>query len=276
MVGGFNLSLINFFNFVPGREWRRWPLFVEGLLGSTIGSIIAVTVIIFVLFVVLNLIKIIFITTAHRFIHVANFSDVSESLKCNLCVKLKTQTEKQQTLPYLSWLLKVMLASGLTILATAGVTLAANTVLSSIGYSSQVAIIVNLLLIAAVTCILGTWNVFTGYFIVLHGMTFATASGAAIELLLKHSRRVIEFVIILSALYSFSVLVGGSLLNLWNSELAFQLNPIIRWILLLIPLLWLAVNNTFFNLAFLIFFDHTVKATPATEVLLSHPVTQSQ
>lgn len=280
MLGGFNLSLINFFSLVPGGEWKQWLHYTEGFFGSPAASISIILVTLLVSFVVLNLVKVGFIVTAHRILLLSliprdsNDYQNERASECSLCVLEKSQAETSVTLPYFDWLAKVIAASALTIAMTVGVTLAANLALGYQWHDNSVALIVNLVFVAAVACMFGTWNAFTSYFIILHGLNFKAAAAASVDLLTKHTRRVVEFVILLSVLYSFSVLIGGSLLEVWNSEFIKGANPIIRWVFLVLPLLWLAMNNAFFNIAFLIFFNKTVKSIQVETEL--KPVTQAQ
>jgi hypothetical protein len=266
MLGGFNLSLINFFTLVPGGEWKTWPLVAETIFGSHAASLVVLVLVVGAAFVVLNLIKILFIVVAHSFLHhTSGDAGSTPQIECDLCVKVKAQATNDEQLPYFSWLVKCITSSAITIALTVGITLAANSVLSASGYDTPAAVIINLLFVAAVTCIIGTWNVFTNYFIVLHGLSFQNASAAAIDLLVKHSKRVAEFVILLSVIYSFSVVVGNVFIQTWHFSMLAHALPLVRLALMAGLALWFAINNSFFNFAFLIFFDRTVKATPAAE-----------
>ena len=181
-------------------------------------------------------------------------------------MKMKAQQENvDKPLPYFAWLKRVMLASALTIALTAGITFAANMVLAASGYESPVAVVINLLFVAVIACVIGTWNIFTSYFVVLHGLNFQTASAAAVDLIAKHARRVAEFVILISIIYTASVVIGNAFIQLWQGGLWGRADLFASLLFMIISVLWLVLNNAFFNVAFLIFFDRTVKATPAAQ-----------
>lgn len=257
MLGGFNLFLINFFSLIPGGQWKIWPTHFENMFDSSILSWLTFLVAVVIIFTALNFVKIVFIVIVHGLIHTKLQNE------CVLCTKLSADDESQKPLPYLLWLVNVVIASAFTILLTLGITLAANAVLRSQGYDSPGAIVVNLLFIAVLTCAIGTWNIFTNYFIIWHGLKFSAASAAAIDLIVKRARIIMEFVILLSLVYSLSVAVGNILIQTWHSELLMGTMPAIRLIFLIVPIAWFAINNAFFNVAFLIFFDRIVKAIPS-------------
>lgn len=276
MLGGFNLSLINFFSVWPRGESTSWPLVPGGVFDFAPMDMFAVFAIAIATFIILNLIKIIFIVVAHKFIH------SGQTTECDLCVRVKRQAENSasvgpktfESLPYFDWLVKVLIGSAITIALTVGITLLANAVLSTGSYDTPAAIMLNLMFIAATACVIGTWNVFTSYFIVLHGLGFPAASSAAIDLIVKHARRVLEFVILVSIIYSFSVMIGNAFIHVWHFGFLGEAVMYVRMLFLAVFLLWFAINNAFFNLAFLIFFDRTVKATPVEAE--AQPVTQTQ
>lgn len=265
MLGGFNLYLINFFTLVPNGEWKLWPESFGAMFHSSLLGLLAAVLGAATIFVILNLIKIIFIVTVHKFLHASSDQNSDKPAECNLCTLIKRQTESKEPLPYFVWLTRVMIASALTIALTSGVTLAANAVLGARDYDSPIAVIINLLIIAAITCIIGTWNIFTSYFIVLHGMNFQSASSAGIDLMTKHARRVAEFVVLLSVIYTLAVIVGNAFIHVWRFDVIVDSFALLRLLFMVISVLWFAVNNAFFNIAFLVFFDRTVKSTPATQ-----------
>lgn len=259
MLGGFNLSLINFFSFVQGDEWHRMPFLVQNFVSSSIAAPAVMLCAGIVAFFILNLVKIIFISIVHNLLH------TKQNNECNLCVQIKAQSgDAKVPLPYFTWLMRVLAASAVTIGLTVGITIAANIILAASEYNNPVAVMMNILLVGIMACVIGTWNAFTSYFIVLHGLNFETASAAAIDLIVKRARRVAEFVIIISLIYSVSVLISHSFIQLWQDGFN-QLDVIIKLMLLVVSVLWLAINNVFFSAAFLVFFDRTVKSTPVEQ-----------
>lgn len=261
MLGGFNLYLVNFFTLVPSEQWQVWSESFGLRLHSHPTGFLAAILAAVAIFVILNLVKIIFIVVVHKFLH------TEKIMECDLCVRNKSQAEGiiPTPLPYFVWLIRVMIASILTIALTLGITLAINTVLSAQGYNSLAAVIINLLFVAVVTCVIGTWNVFTGYFIVLHGLRFEAASSAAVDLITKHARRVAEFVILLSIIYTLAVLIGNAFFYVLRFASEVSSFVLLRLLFMAISVLWFAISNAFFNIAFLIFFDKTVKSIPAEQ-----------
>jgi hypothetical protein len=254
LSGGFNLSFINFFALVPNSQWKTWPLAMQSLFG---GSAVRITAVIFAaifLFIALNFLKILFIVIAHNLIH------VKKEIECNLCLRYDNKP-----LPYFTWLNPVMFSSAITIVLTAGITLAINAIIGQGGYSNAAPIIVNLVFIAIMTCILGTWNAFTTYFIILHGFNFEKASQGSMDLIVMRARQIVEFVAILSVIYLASVFIGNSFIHAWQNGIAGMTIFQIQMASLLIFVLWTAINNSFFNTSFLLFFDNLVKSEAVEE-----------
>jgi hypothetical protein len=260
MLGGYNLSLINFFS-IRNSDWQSWPLWPGDVLGSPAAGMAVVSVVLIATFIILNLVKIIFVVAMHSYIHPSGG-------KCMLCAMLARQDQANpddmKPLPYFHWLANALIASGLTIVITLGVTFLLNLIMQTQGQANPAAMITNVLVGAVIACIVGTWNVFTTYFIVLYDLNFVDASSASIDLLVKQAKRVAEFAVILSVIYSLAVLVGNSFLRLWQHDpigLAGAVNIVPAFIFLL----WFAISNAFFNSAFLIFFDKLVKVKPAVK-----------
>lgn len=250
MLGGFNLSLINFFALAPDSQWNTWPIPLSALLGSDFFSMALMFLGALASFLILNLVKLSFIAVAHKLVH------KPEERKCRLCVH-----EKNKTTPYFLLWFRLVLASLTTIILTVCLSLPINILLEQNVYGNSTAIIINVAFLAIVTCALGTWNVFVGYFIVWHGLGFKSAARAAFGLLINRFRQVLEFVVILSVIYTISVLVGNAFINVWHHGFAGAEFIGLRPLALLVFVLWLAVNNTYFNMAFMLFFDNAVRST---------------
>jgi hypothetical protein len=265
MLGGYNLFLINFFSLVSGDQWEEWPLSLPSLFHSSPIGIFGILAAVIATFIILNLLKIIFIVVVHGLVHQPSSLTDGMPPECGLCERIRQQQMNPINLPYLNWLGRVMAASGVTIFLSLGSSLMIDMVLRSQSYDKPVAVIINLLVVAAITCLIGTWNVFTSYFIVLHGMNFGSASSAAIDLLVKHAARVLEFIVLLSVIYSFSVAVGNAFIHLWRTGYLTEFFLGVRALYLAVLVLWFAVNNAFFNVAMFLFFNRVVKATPATK-----------
>jgi hypothetical protein len=252
LFGGFNLYLINFFALITNGGWKSWPLSINAWVDSRILGYLAVILSIVALFVIFNVIKIIFVVVMHGNMH------LEKSQTCDLCVK-----SDEQLLPYFVWIGKVMLASGITIGITAGLILLTNGIIASQGYDNPGAVVVNVIFITIVACIMGTWNLFTTYFVILHGLKFSDAASSAVDLLVIRTRQVIEFLVILLGIYLVSVLIGDALIDIWhNGFLGFN-SPLIHWIAIAFFVVWFGLSNTFFHIAVLVFFDRLVKAIGA-------------
>lgn len=261
LLGGFNLYLINFFALVDTSEWDITMPFIFNIWGhSNIAGYLTFALTMGATFVVVNLIKIIFIVSAHGIIHVRSQRNRIEDVRCYLC-----SFKDGVTLPYFIWLKKVLLVSILTIGVTSGLTLATHQIISVGGYNQPEVVIVNVLVVMVVSCVAGAWNLFTGYFIVMHGLNFVDAASSAVGLMVTSTRKVVEFLIILSVIYSLSVVVGDGFIGVWRDGFAQNTDVVLRTLGLIVFIVWFAVNNTFFNLAMLLFFDSLVKAQPVEE-----------
>lgn len=262
LLGGFNLSLVNFAALVQNHAWKTWPLPLH-LLSRTEPQQIAIVVTTLVIgFIALHFIKLTFIVFAHNLIHKVNVlggntgNDASKkNIHCRLCVHVQDSTT-----PLLVWWIRIMIASVITIAITAGISIVVNSLLSRASGNIEAALAINLLFLIIVTCIVGTWNAFTTYFIVLHGQGFKSAIALAFDLLVMHFRRVLEFVVCLSAFYTVAVFVGNAFISVWQHGLTGNMSVEVRGIFLVLFVLWMAINNTFFNIAFLLFFDEIVKS----------------
>lgn len=186
---------------------------------------------------------------AHNELH--NIADQT----CDACVRIKSQN-----LPYVTWLKYVLLTSIVTVLITSTITLAAGLIVSQYVTDISAALVVNVIFVGLVTCGVGVWNLFTTFFVVLHGMNFAKASKAALDLMVIQMRKVAEFVFILSALYGLAVIVGNAFIHLWQHGFGRAEFYQLRIIPLLMFILWFAINNAFFNLSILLFFDNLVRS----------------
>jgi hypothetical protein len=249
LYGGFNLYLINFFTLFKNEEWKAWPTSLDVILNGAGHGYIFLILAGAVLFTVLNIIKILFIVFAHNEMH-----KVKEH-ECDLCVRITSEV-----LPYTQWLKYVLIASSITVIITSSVTLTTGSIITMYAVDSAPVVIINLLFVALITCATGIWNLFTGYFIVIHGMNFARASKSALDILVLRMRNVLEFTVLLSILYTAAVLIGNTFIYVWQQGIGGIDTTMVRLIALVMFVLWFAGNNVFFNLAFLVFFDKLVKS----------------
>ena len=256
LYGGFNLYIINFFALFSKSEWQAWPLAIDSMFGSPALSYAFLLLGAAVMFVVLNIIKIIFIVLTHNEMHKV------KDLECDLCVKVKAQS-----LTYWFWLKSILLTSSITIIITASVTFATSSIIFGFAQDKTAAVVINILFVILVTGIVGIWNLFTSYFVVMHGMNFSRASKAALDLLTLRLRVVVEFVIIISALYSLAVIISNAFIYVWQHGIGGVSDPALRIVALVIFVLLFALNNSFFNVALILFFDKLVKAIGAEKEL---------
>lgn len=254
LFGGFNLYLVNFFALLPDRfNWSSLSLW--HIFDQLSGNAAAFVILSILAFLLLNLVKVKFIAVAHNFIHGPNED------KCRLC-KLRKNTHGVPLPLYFRWWVKVLLASLYTILMTTLLSVPTNPFATHNLYTNAAAIIVNLFVLVIFVCTIGTWNAFTSYFIVWYGMGFGAAAQASASLLVSKFKKILEFVVILSVIYTVSVVIGNAFIHAWQHGMLGIEQSGLRIAFLLMFLLWLAVNNTFFNLAFLLFFDKSVTALP--------------
>lgn len=251
MLGGFNLSLINFYSLLRGENWKELPVLISGFLGHPSTAWLAVAVVTVASFLIINLIKIVFVVVLHDLLHESRKDELLVEKQCMLCLK------KEKHLPHLFWLPRVVAASAITVGLTAGIAFAANQFVNMGGYDGPVVISVNLIIIAFVAAMLGIWNAFVNYYVVFHDLNFAQASSAAIDLMVWRARRVFEFIIILSVIHTVSVVIANAFIKSWPD------GSNIFFIAQAVSIIWFAVNNAFFNVAFIVFFDSLVKSIPA-------------
>ncbi len=264
LLGGFNLSLVNFAALMHNQTWKTWPLPLHLFSFDEPRQIVAVIIVVVITFAILHFLKLAFIIFSHSLIHKVDESENKENIHCRLCVHVKNNTT-----PLLIWWMRIMSASLITIAITAGLSFIVNSLLSQTGGNFEIALVINLLFLIVVTCVVGTWNTFTAYFITLHDLNFHAAIAAAFDLLVMRFRRIFEFIVCLSAFYTLAVLIGNAFINGWQH--GFDRGEImeVRVVFLVFFAIWFAVNNTFFNLAFLLFFDSLVKSSQNKEPLHS-------
>lgn len=248
LLGGFNLSFLNLFTFLPDTLPSQWLLSV---------NILPIIVVGIVGFLLLNAIKIIFVVTLHKNIH------IKEQEQCALCMK------KEKIIPFGFWYVQVLLASFITIFLTMVAMLSVNYLFKNSESGELVAVLANFVFLAIVIALLGTWNIFTTFFVILHDLSFGKAASLASDLITLQFRKVTEFVILLSALYAVAVLLSHTLLYFWQvQELHALVGSSASGIHLLISfvvLVWVSVNNIYFNVALLVFFDNAVKSLSSKE-----------
>lgn len=251
MLGGFNLSLINFYSIFKSAQWKQWSLVLDYLFSSELVGLGVIFFAVTLAFILLNIFKIIFISQVHGIVHKKGQLEISK--KCTLCLK------SGDSLPYREWIPRVSLASLITVGFSFGISFAANAFINTGGYDGPMVVIINLFFVVLMVVVLGVWNSFTSYFIVLHNLNFERAAIAAIDLMIAKYRQIFEFVVLLSLIHTASVLVTTYFINLpqfWGSAF---------YAVELIALAWFALNNAFFNIAFIIFFDSLVKSIPKEE-----------
>lgn len=253
LLGGFNLSLINFATLVQNQQYNVWNLFRGYIDALTANELVFVGLALLLIFAVFHLLKILFFVTVHHLVH--NI----ENNTCRLCVHIQAKTS-----PYFLWWRRVVLASLVTVLLSAGVGAVFNALLTHIDSAGSGAMVLNFIFLVVIVCGIGVWNTFSAYFIVWHDMNFSSAAKASFDLITVKYKQVVEFVLVLSLIYTLAVFVGQAFINGWHQgwyggQLA------VRPVFLIAFILWTAGNNLFFHLAFQLFFDKTVRSVPAIE-----------
>ena len=260
LSAGFNLNMLYVSSlFSMNKDWLgntfSQMVSAQPLLLGTGSAITAI-----VIFVLSNWAKTFFITEAHRFVH------PGKHIQCPLCAGQQQQHTFIQRIPKGYSVLKVMTASVTTILLT---------VLFVMPLSQQVVhpliLSVTLLAIVLILISLSCWNIFTAFFIVLHGHKFTAAAKLALDLIVMRSREVFEFIFLLLVVYGISTVVGSVLIALSKNSLAILYGPFAEWLqfpgavtisIQIVALVsfwvWLAITNIFFNVCLLIFFTKLV------------------
>lgn len=253
MLGGFNLSLINFFSIFQGNQWKQWPVLIDGLFIDPVAGWTVVALGIVVSFIILNFVKIVFVVVVHNLIHDNSKNEDDRKDKCILCLK------KNQHLPYLIWLLRVVAASAITIGFTTTIAVLANRFISLGAYDGPAVIMINLIFVACVAAVFGIWNAFVNYYVIFYDFSFPKAARAAIDLMVLRAKSVFEFVIILSVIHTISVVVTNAFITAWPND------SYIYYGSQTATIFWFALNNAFFNVAFIVFYNSLVKSSSLEE-----------
>lgn len=243
LYGGFNVYAVNFFALTNSIEVGISPslLMPHQYMFLILAGII--------LFVVMNNAKILFIVIVHNELH-----DIKQ-MTCATCVIVSTNNT-----PYFTWLRNVLIASSITILMTSTIAYASGFIISAYAQNNGPVIIMNVIFTMLVACIIGTWNLFTSYFVVMHNLSFSKASSAALDLIITRLRIISEFIVTLLLLYGAAAIIGNAFIYVWQEGIAGADLFSIRIVALTLFVIWFAFNNTFFNIAFVVFFDALVKS----------------
>lgn len=260
LSSGFNLNI--FYALVSDRSGVIWEAMRNSIQGRPlligISGVSAVVV-----FVFLNYLKAWFISEAHEHIH-------PQGNKCKLCVKREERQEWPKRFPDLSVVVKVLLASVITILASSLAAVPLNYLVISHSAPSLIGLtaVAGFIIICAIAC----WNSFAVFYIILHGQSFGSAARLSFDLLSMRTKQVFEFVFLLLIVYLVTVGIGSFLITMaqvkadW-SGLALPLVVSGKAVFGLLFGIWVAITNTFFNFALLLFFDQLVKPVEKEEVI---------
>jgi hypothetical protein len=246
VYGGFNSYLLNFFAFQSPATWQEWLKIFQAL-----GPLWVLTAVL--CFLVAIALKLKFIILVHGLLHEPT-SPPTAVTECALC-----RRQHEQAVPWLRLFANALLTSVVTIAATGLIMFLVNVVLTQFESGNMTSTVINTVSALVATALLGAWNLFTSYFIIIHDLNFARAAKAAIDLFARRARIVIEFIVILSLVYILVTLTGNSLISIWNHGLYGATQLVIRILGLGLFLVLFMINNVFFNTAFLVFFDKIVK-----------------
>lgn len=258
LFGGFNFYVISFFASVTGDRLTSFMRLANDAVSLLPGDFSAAAVAVSVLFVLFNLIKILFIVSTHRFLHTKPAEP-----ECQLCAEQQSSDQSvapPRDLPYWQWLWKVLAASLVTIFTNAVLLAITAMVVYRLSGHGEIFVHVNFALATLTVTLTGAWNLFTNYFIVLHKMSFRSAVSSAIDLLTVKLGDVLGFILILGVVYALCAMLGNVMIDIWrNGYLGLNSLPV-RIVFSAAFAAWFAVTNTFFAAAMLVFFDSLVKA----------------
>ena len=267
VYGGFNLYLINLFAFRTGRYFRDWLSLLNLTLDSKSYLYLIVFALVVLAILVVSFVKTKFVISLHGILH--SSSEFEETNKfdpeCLLCVNVKNKT-----VPVGKYFANLLLASSVTIGFTSSIVLFGNYLFNQYGSVLVFPVIINSVFILSVTALLGVWNLFTGYLIILHDFEFPLAAKTAIDLMLVKAKTILEFTFIVCLLYFGATIVGNTFINIWNHAFLVAGMPFLRIVALVGFLFWFAANNTFFNTAFLIFFNELIKSVKVKKGVLEN------
>lgn len=269
LSSGFNL------HWLYGIAWLKR----SGLLSEPVRYVLTLNPLVlvpalFVIYVVglllFNLVKLIFLVQVHDSIH------FETEEKCLLCVFRKKYPKFIDAIfrPAIIW--RTCLASFITIGLTTALFSTFNLYLvhSEPNMISQIVLLLSLVIILILVAL---WNLAVVLFILFYELSFAKATSLASELLMVNFKRIFGFTFILLVIFVFAVTAGSLVISQIPTVIGTtpalllqnQFQPAWYWLVsggsLLILLLWLVVNNVFFNLNLITLFDSLIRLKRNTE-----------
>lgn len=226
------------------------------------------------------LFKLWFLAILHSSLH------PSVQVKCNICI-LKQQNVSDIKIVFRN---RVVWQVFLTSLITIGFT---TTILSAFNLyfmrsepviTTQIVLLLSLLFILVT---LSLWNLSTTVFIFYYNLNFPKASAFARDLLLMNIKRITGFTTVLTTLfilvttagglvlYHISKVLGGTPVLLFTDNLQSAWQWLVYMAAGMLFLLWLALNNAFFNVNLVILLDNFIKTITDKEVFgfrAVHPI----
>lgn len=215
--------------------------------------------------------KLWFLAILHPLIH----SNVQE--QCNICI-LKGRNISDVKLVFRN---RVIWQVFLTSLITIGFTTAVLSALNLYFMKSEPVITTQIVLLLSLLFILvavSLWNLSTTILIFYYNLNFPKASAFATDLLLINIKKVTGFTATLTTLFILVTTAGG--LVLFHISKLLGATPVLlftdnlqsawQWLVYAVAttlfLLWLAINNIFFNINLVILFDSFIKTIRDKEV----------
>lgn len=271
LSSGFNL-----------HTWYGWQWLTQNRLyadlqtwllnynSSSAWGLVAIGVVSLIL--VINFLKLIFFGQVHNQLH-----DPRANV-CLLCAQVKDRTVWQVVKGNLGLWLRVIIVSLFTVAATVGVISLFHFYSTHSDFNFVKAFLLMGSLIVVLVAI-SWWNMLTVLFMMWHELSLPKAAGLALDLLVSRLRRISSLTLLSTILFFISIVAGGSVLFQLPNFLASTPNFLFSgevfdtWQLFVsvasggLFLLWMVINNVWFNIVMVIMFDELARSQKSPEAL---------
>ena len=220
---------------------------------------------------ILNILKLWFFIIAHDKIH------PEESAQCIVCSRKKNELTHSQIILRKEIIWRTCLASLITIVLTASLLLLFNfyNIHSEPNIVTQIILLISL---AIVMIAVSLWNIAMVMFILFFEQSFARSAMLAHQMLIINIKKTVGFTLLVTAIFLFAVtagsliilqipvMLGSSSTFLLTANLQMAWQSLVSGVSIVLFLVWLVINNVFFNVSFIVLFDGFVKGKKVDEL----------
>ena len=219
---------------------------------------------------ILNILKLWFFIITHDKIH------AEKSFQCIVCARQKNKLTHSQIILRKDIIWRTCLSSLITIVLTVSLLLLFN-FYNIHGEPNIVTQIILLISLAIIMIAVSLWNIAMVMFILFFEQSFSKSAMLAHQMLIFNIKNTIGFTLLVTAIFLFAVtagsliilqipvMLGSSSTFLLTSNLQTAWQSLVSGISLLLFLMWLVINNVFFNVSFIVLFDGFVKGRKVDE-----------